>query len=514
MLTESRQAATGQNSALLMPYRPRRKVLSVSAAGLRNELKASIMAFAVGAFSDVKPSCGFVLRPHGSCGFLSGLALAGAGIFASGWLIATVATMQTMAVPFSAASESFVRAAPKIVAPAASQDRLIHVSKASRLMAFDAKPKAALTAEALRAHGERRAAATVATASLTLARTSRLAAEPAASPEVAVAAADPATASPAAVPAPQAHRSAKLTGDDLLAARAAPVNAGGGDRIIVPSKEAVAAAERSALLALAAPGPAATAPAPAQASGTPAEPQPAAQAAGPAASRPAGPVLAASKAPAAETQVAEADETPFSLVLAMPQEDVPLPMARPQRPAKAAAAGNASEPVLAYARPDDEDDEDDEMPAYKKPLRPVARAGIAVYDIANGVVYLPNGEQLEAHSGIGKMRDNPRYANQKMRGPTPPHTYNLRMRESRFHGVEAIRLTPVGGEAAIHGRNGLLAHTYMLGRNGDSNGCVVFKDYKRFLAAFKRGEIRQMVVVPRIDDRPGSTLASLFSSKG
>ena len=111
------------------------------------------------------------------------------------------------------------------------------------------------------------------------------------------------------------------------------------------------------------------------------------------------------------------------------------------------------------------------------------------------------------------MRDNPRFVNQKMRGPTPPHTYNLTMRESLFHGVEAIRLTPVQGSEAIFNRVGLLAHTYMLGRNGDSNGCVSFKDYKRFLAAYKRGDIRQLVVVPRLNNKPSSTLASLFSSR-
>lgn len=51
------------------------------------------------------------------------------------------------------------------------------------------------------------------------------------------------------------------------------------------------------------------------------------------------------------------------------------------------------------------------------------------------------------------------------------------------------------GSAAIHGRAGLLAHTYMLGPNGDSNGCISFKDYNRFLQAFLRGEVRRLVVV-------------------
>ena len=66
-----------------------------------------------------------------------------------------------------------------------------------------------------------------------------------------------------------------------------------------------------------------------------------------------------------------------------------------------------------------------------------------------------------------------------MRGVTPPHIYDLAPREALFHGVPALRLKPVGGEEAIYGRSGLLAHTYMLGPNGDSNGCVSFKDITR-----------------------------------
>ena len=97
------------------------------------------------------------------------------------------------------------------------------------------------------------------------------------------------------------------------------------------------------------------------------------------------------------------------------------------------------------------------------------------------------------------MVDQPRYVDKKDRGPTPPNTYNLSLRESRFHGVEAIRLTPVSG-GNKYGRDGLLAHSYMLrGGRAESNGCVVFKDYGRFLAAFKRGKVTRLVVVPRLN---------------
>ncbi len=135
--------------------------------------------------------------------------------------------------------------------------------------------------------------------------------------------------------------------------------------------------------------------------------------------------------------------------------------------------------------------------------------GLAIYDIERGRVYLPNGETLEAHSGIGPMRDNPAFVGRRNRGPTPPHIYDLTLRERPFLGVQAIRLTPVGGDTAVFGRDGFLAHTYMLRRPGDSNGCVVFKDYGRFLAAFKKGQIKRMVVVPRLREAPALILTAL-----
>jgi hypothetical protein len=126
---------------------------------------------------------------------------------------------------------------------------------------------------------------------------------------------------------------------------------------------------------------------------------------------------------------------------------------------------------------------------------PSPTAGTAVYDISARVVTLPSGERLEAHSGLGDKLDDPRFVHVRMRGATPPGTYELTEREKLFHGVRAIRLNPVGGSAAIHGRDGILAHTYMLGPNGDSNGCVSFKNYDRFLQAYLRGEVKRLVVV-------------------
>ncbi|MGE0280319.1 MAG: DUF2778 domain-containing protein [Rhizobiaceae bacterium] len=166
---------------------------------------------------------------------------------------------------------------------------------------------------------------------------------------------------------------------------------------------------------------------------------------------------------------------------------------------------------LAYARPDNPEDQSSDRPGWGlKNLfgRPRAGRGVAVYDISSAKVYMPDGSVLEAHSGIGKMADNPKYVHVKMNGPTPPSTYNLRMRESRFHGVEAIRMLPVDGKNP-HGRTGLLTHSYLLrGGRAESHGCVAFKDYNKFLTAFKKGKVKQLVVVP------GGGRTTLFARNG
>jgi len=123
----------------------------------------------------------------------------------------------------------------------------------------------------------------------------------------------------------------------------------------------------------------------------------------------------------------------------------------------------------------------------------------AVYDISGRTVYLPNGTKLEAHSGLGGLMDDPANIHQRMVGATPPNVYDLRPREKLFHGVAALRMTPVG-ENEMHGRNGLLVHSYLLGPNGDSNGCVSIKDYDRFLAAYTSGEVKRLVVVPSLKE--------------
>ncbi|WP_377296203.1 DUF2778 domain-containing protein [Rhizobium sp. SGZ-381] len=225
-----------------------------------------------------------------------------------------------------------------------------------------------------------------------------------------------------------------------------------------------------------------------------------------------------------EVEVADL-QSPAELAVAQaigPDEDDGLPMAGPlpvrRPPANALALAIAPSAERTVAKPQRapvpavaEEEEEEEAPkalAFARPENPMksvapavpwpdrGAAKIAIYDITNGVVHMPNGETLEAHSGIGEMRDNPKFTHVKMRGPTPPGTYKLSMRETLFHGVAAIRLTPTDGVAPL-GRTGLLAHSYLLRTRGDSHGCVAFADYNRFLKAFQRGDITHMIIVER-----------------
>jgi hypothetical protein len=122
----------------------------------------------------------------------------------------------------------------------------------------------------------------------------------------------------------------------------------------------------------------------------------------------------------------------------------------------------------------------------------------AVYVLTKHIVIMPDGTRLEAHSGLGELLDDPRHVDEKDRGATPPHLYELTLREDLFHGVQALRLNPVG-DGAMFGRDGILAHTYMLGPNGDSNGCVSFKNYDAFLQAFQSGKVRRLAVVASLN---------------
>jgi hypothetical protein len=231
-------------------------------------------------------------------------------------------------------------------------------------------------------------------------------------------------------------------------------------------------------------------------------------------------LVATSKSADATVDVASLDtsktEKRFNLVMTSPEIEAPLPMARPEgwpkAPPHAPETGAKTEPpkhALSYASPNTSNEEIGLPP---KTMAPKPQVGVAYYDISAHTIYLPDGTQLEAHSGNGRYRDNPQYVAMKNRGPTPPNTYKLSMRESLFHGVPALRLTPRDG-INKYNRDGLLAHTYLRRRPGDSAGCIAIKDYYKFLKYYQRGEIHTLVIVPKLNGsvpKQHSTLASLF----
>jgi hypothetical protein len=143
---------------------------------------------------------------------------------------------------------------------------------------------------------------------------------------------------------------------------------------------------------------------------------------------------------------------------------------------------------LAYATSDDGGLENDQIAAGRYDQ------WTAVYDISAHIVYMPDGTQLEAHSGFGSLLDDPSHADEKMRGVTPPNVYDLELREELFHGVRALRLIPEDAQK-VFGRAGLLAHSFLLGPNGDSNGCVSFKNYDAFLQAYLDHKVKRLAVV-------------------
>jgi hypothetical protein len=182
--------------------------------------------------------------------------------------------------------------------------------------------------------------------------------------------------------------------------------------------------------------------------------------------------------------------------------------ALPQQADKPAAARSIPAPVTASRHASIREERHNIAEASMSMSLPLdSGSRTAIYDIAARAVYLPNGHRLEAHSGLGSLLDDPRYIRTKMQGPTPPNVYNLTLRERLFHGVRAIRLVPVD-DGKMFGRDGILAHSYMLGPNGQSNGCVSFRDYPAFLSAFLKGEVNRLVVVERLATTTGAKAGS------
>ncbi|WP_156380846.1 DUF2778 domain-containing protein [Pseudolabrys sp. Root1462] len=192
----------------------------------------------------------------------------------------------------------------------------------------------------------------------------------------------------------------------------------------------------------------------------------------------------------------------------------PLPPPRPDGIARASVARTmplAIEPQVASLPPQPEQPGildklfGDPDRAAKAVL--AANPNVALYDITRRAVYLPDGEKLEAHSGFGQFMDDPTSVARKDLGVTPPNIYAVSFREKPFHGVRALRMKPVGS-GNMYGRDGILAHSYLLGAEGASNGCLSVRDYDKFLQAFEAGKFNQIIVVRSVDEPLPAVVAS------
>jgi hypothetical protein len=215
----------------------------------------------------------------------------------------------------------------------------------------------------------------------------------------------------------------------------------------------------------------------------------------------------------AERQMAAVDEVGSEraaddMVLAYASPQMPTRRSEARRPAPMHVATAPTRSIVVADKADKP-----EQPMRLASLGPASSTPddlderTAIYDIAAHTVYLPGGEKLEAHSGLGGHIDDPRSVNLHNRGVTPPNTYRLALRERSFHGVRALRLIPIG-DGNMHGRDGMLAHTYMLGRSGQSNGCMVMRNYPAFLRAFLDGKVDRLVVVDHLR-KSNARIASL-----
>ncbi|MCW5694743.1 MAG: DUF2778 domain-containing protein [Pseudolabrys sp.] len=203
----------------------------------------------------------------------------------------------------------------------------------------------------------------------------------------------------------------------------------------------------------------------------------------------------------------------------MPDTEIataPLPLPRPDGIARAGVARTvpmAIEPQVASLPPQSKQREPgildklfgDPDRAAKDLL--AANPNTVLYDISKRAVYLPDGEKLEAHSGFGQWMDDPTSVARKDLGVTPPNVYAVSFREKPFHGVRALRMKPVGS-GNMYGRDGILAHSYLLGAEGASNGCLSVRDYDKFLQAFEDGKFNKIIVLLNVEDPVPSVVAS------
>ena len=94
-----------------------------------------------------------------------------------------------------------------------------------------------------------------------------------------------------------------------------------------------------------------------------------------------------------------------------------VPMQVPAAPAPAPAPAPSPAPATLFTSITDFLKRLTPRFAYNNPdVHPTPDSHTAVYDIESHTVYMPNGERLEAHSGLGSQIDDPRYVSERGEG--------------------------------------------------------------------------------------------------
>jgi hypothetical protein len=106
------------------------------------------------------------------------------------------------------------------------------------------------------------------------------------------------------------------------------------------------------------------------------------------------------------------------LPLKAPEWSTDFPLPRPH-PSKHEIAGSPVDHAAPQVALSSSTERNGPQQVHNKSMSlPDPDSRTAIYDISARTVYLPSGEKLEAHSGLGDKLDDPRYVHVKMRGPT------------------------------------------------------------------------------------------------
>ncbi len=116
----------------------------------------------------------------------------------------------------------------------------------------------------------------------------------------------------------------------------------------------------------------------------------------------------------------------------------------------------------------------------------------AVYDLMAHTVFLPDGSRLEAHSGLGPLGTIPPMSWKRTGARRRRMNMNSRCARACSTACRRCGSIPSAGRMRSMAAPGCSPTPTCWGPDGDSNGCVSFKNYDAFLAAFQSGPSRSL----------------------